>query len=150
MKRSNVQSLLDARELLDYSSSKAQRLLSSHSCLVEGLRLVSVLEDHSGCVNTIEWNAAGTELLTSGDDLKVDVWDSADWSLKGSYRTGLFANGFFCFCLCCFLRAHQQCFLCEICASSRQFLCHCGGRWRRALDRFGETRRQVASSKSRG
>jgi WD40 repeat protein len=69
MKRTNVQSLLDRREL--YFEVKTAKQLAGHHSVVEGLRVVSVLDDHTGCVNTVDWHADGEVLLTAGDDLKA-------------------------------------------------------------------------------
>lgn len=64
-------------------------------CWVEGLRLTHVLSHHRGCVNTMEWHPSGHELLSSGDDLDIGVWDAAnDFVLRGHYRTGHSRNVF--------------------------------------------------------
>ncbi|XP_007989524.1 DDB1- and CUL4-associated factor 8-like protein 2 [Chlorocebus sabaeus] len=42
---------------------------------VQRFRLQYCLADHVGCVNTVHFNQRGTRLASSGDDLKVIVWD---------------------------------------------------------------------------
>ncbi|XP_033057492.1 DDB1- and CUL4-associated factor 8-like protein 2 [Trachypithecus francoisi] len=42
---------------------------------VQRFRLQYSLADHVGCVNTVHFNQRGTRLASSGDDLKVIVWD---------------------------------------------------------------------------
>lgn len=73
MKRTNVQSVLESREVCDLGR-KQRSLLCQHDCFVQGLRVCAVLQDHTGCVNTVDWHCSGERLLSAGDDLKVDVW----------------------------------------------------------------------------
>lgn len=43
----------------------------------------------------MEWHASGNELLSSGDDLEIGVWDALDgYRLRGHYRTGHSRNIF--------------------------------------------------------
>jgi WD repeat-containing protein 42A len=35
-----------------------------------------VIEGHNGCVNTVQWNANGRTLVSSGDDLAIKLWDT--------------------------------------------------------------------------
>ncbi|XP_011790538.1 PREDICTED: DDB1- and CUL4-associated factor 8-like protein 2 [Colobus angolensis palliatus] len=42
---------------------------------VQRFRLQYRLAEHVGCVNTVHFNQRGTRLASSGDDLKVIVWD---------------------------------------------------------------------------
>ncbi|KAL0587881.1 DDB1- and CUL4-associated factor 8-like protein 2 [Plecturocebus cupreus] len=42
---------------------------------VQRFRLQYRLEGHMGCVNTVHFNQRGTRLASSGDDLRVRVWD---------------------------------------------------------------------------
>lgn len=76
------------------SSTRFRQDVQSSPSFVEGLRLTHVLEQHGGCVNTIEWHPEGHELLSSGDDLELAIWDSSSWQLKGCYRTGHVRNVF--------------------------------------------------------
>ena len=89
MKRENFTALLSEREI----GGKRGRL-AGHTCFAEGLRMAAILEDGVGCVNTVEWHPSGSELLSSGDDLKIDVWDTSEWRLRGSHRTGHAGNVF--------------------------------------------------------
>lgn len=65
------------------SASSWTRRVRAHRSWVQGLRLTQKLEHHTGCVNTIEWSRGGDELLSSGDDLEICVWDaSSGYKLK--------------------------------------------------------------------
>ncbi|XP_003924225.1 DDB1- and CUL4-associated factor 8-like protein 2 [Saimiri boliviensis] len=44
---------------------------------VQRFRLQYRLDGHMGCVNTVHFNQRGTRLASSGDDLRVRVWDWA-------------------------------------------------------------------------
>ena len=50
-----------------------RRLWRSHA-FVRGLELNRRLKGHTGCVNTIAWNARGTLLVSGSDDTTVKVW----------------------------------------------------------------------------
>lgn len=63
-------------------------------CKFSFVVFVLSLLQHTGCVNTIEWHPKGHELLSSGDDLDLAIWDSHTWNLKGVYRTGHTRNVF--------------------------------------------------------
>ena len=49
-------------------------VLGQHQSLVHRLAVYSTLEGHSGCVNTLSWNATGTLLASGSDDTQVRLW----------------------------------------------------------------------------
>lgn len=44
---------------------------------VQRLELMYKLQEHRGCVNTLNFNSGGTRLASGSDDLRVVVWDWA-------------------------------------------------------------------------
>lgn len=92
----HLDTMLDQRCLGVLQPAPWQRKLAHSSMWAEGLRLTRVLRHHTGCVNTLEWyDAQGTKLLSSGDDLKVVLWDATrDYAMAGHFRTGHSANVF--------------------------------------------------------
>lgn len=58
-------------------------------------KLSSFLDCRRGCVNTVEWNEAGTLLISGSDDNMVGVWKySAGWPLRELVHTGHSRNIF--------------------------------------------------------
>ena len=49
--------------------------------LIHRLQLDRKLDNHEGCVNTVAFNPTGERLVSSSDDLHVNVWD---WQLGTS------------------------------------------------------------------
>lgn len=43
--------------------------------LIKRLDLYGTLDAHNGCVNCIEWNYQGTQLVSVSDDCMIIVWD---------------------------------------------------------------------------
>jgi len=48
-----------------------QRPVQGNSSWIKRLYLTKKLEEHRGCVNTIQWNADGNLLVTGSDDCKL-------------------------------------------------------------------------------
>ena len=70
--------------------------LYSHTHNVENLQLQSVLEHHSSCVNSVNWNSIGSHLISAGDDTSVGLWSYPQSKLLGSISTGHTQNIFCC------------------------------------------------------
>lgn len=87
---SNVSSLVRQSQYGIFAPLELRRQLQSIDW-VQKLKLKTRLKGHAGCVNTIEWNKAGTHLLTGSDDLHLGVWHAGGSS---RIRTGHFANIF--------------------------------------------------------
>lgn len=63
-----------------YSTSKSNPSLFQQRCYgslrnVQKLELMYKLEDHDGCVNSLNFSPDGTLLASGSDDLKVVIWD---------------------------------------------------------------------------
>lgn len=72
---------------------------SPDSLWVPGLDSITVfasvvLQGHTGCVNTIAWNASGSLLVSGSDDTRVNVWDYGSRRLLYSVDSGHSANIF--------------------------------------------------------
>lgn len=52
-------------------SGSFQRPVQGNSSWIKRLYLTKKLEEHRGCVNTIQWNAEGNLLVTGSDDCKL-------------------------------------------------------------------------------
>ena len=61
----SLQQPVTARQAVQSSSGLVKRLAGSHS-----------YEGHSGSVNALEWNAAGSLLISGGDDCRVKIWST--------------------------------------------------------------------------
>eukprot|EP01068_Selenidium_serpulae_P019556 Selendium_serpulae@DN6862_c0_g1_i1.p1 len=66
--------------------------------VVSRLKKSKVLEKHTGCVNTVNWNESGTQLLSSGDDTRLCLWSYPDWkniaSIPTAHRENVFCAKF--------------------------------------------------------
>eukprot|EP00850_Spirogloea_muscicola_P006418 SM000030S11427 [mRNA] locus=s30:636830:642712:+ [translate_table: standard] len=65
-----------------------------HPSLVGRLQLDAVLNGHSGCVNTIAWNRAGSLLVSGSDDTNINIWDYCSRALLLSAKSGHSQNVF--------------------------------------------------------
>eukprot|EP01069_Polyplicarium_translucidae_P009669 Polyplicarium_translucidae@DN3332_c0_g1_i4.p1 len=61
---------------------------------IKRLKLQSTLDDTHGCVNTINWNGVGSQLVVGGDDMHVYVYDYPALQLAARIRTPHHANIF--------------------------------------------------------
>ncbi|KAI9916333.1 hypothetical protein PsorP6_017974 [Peronosclerospora sorghi] len=59
-----------------------------HGSLVRRLQCEATLEGHTGCVNTLQWNATGTLLASGSDDRKVLIWSYAQHKQLLQIETG--------------------------------------------------------------
>jgi len=62
--------------------------------VVSRLRLCTELDSHTGCVNTVEYNADGSLLVTGSDDLSLKVWHGASFALLHTAAPGHTRNIF--------------------------------------------------------
>ena len=71
-----------------YSVSKASKNL------IQRLKRHKVLDDHTGCVNTVSWSDSGSLLLSGSDDYSLNIYDSYSTRLIHSIKSGHTANVF--------------------------------------------------------
>jgi len=71
-----------------YSVSKASKNL------IQRLKQHKVLDDHTGCVNTVSWSDSGSLLLSGSDDYSLNIYDSYSTQLVHSIKSGHTANIF--------------------------------------------------------
>lgn len=70
------------------------RRISASEVLVKQIDLYGKLNGHEGCVNTIQFNAAGDHLVSGSDDQEVKIWNWATKTLELSYPSGHYDNIF--------------------------------------------------------
>lgn len=58
-----------------YNSNQFQSRAYGSKHVVERLALAHRLRKHGGCVNSLNFNAAGTLLASGSDDLKINIWN---------------------------------------------------------------------------
>uniref|UniRef100_A0A0A9Z2F7 DDB1-and CUL4-associated factor 8 n=1 Tax=Lygus hesperus TaxID=30085 RepID=A0A0A9Z2F7_LYGHE len=63
---------------------------------VRRLELMYKLEQHTGCVNAINFNSSGTRLISGSDDKTVTVWDWSVGKCATQFNTGHSSNVFQC------------------------------------------------------
>lgn len=68
--------------------------IQGHGSLIRKLSCESVLDKHTGCVNTLSWNANGTLLASGSDDTDIVVWDYYTKKARHVIKTGHTANIF--------------------------------------------------------
>ncbi|XP_043474764.1 DDB1- and CUL4-associated factor 8-like isoform X1 [Leptopilina heterotoma] len=61
---------------------------------VQRLRLKCKLNEHQGCVNSLNFNQKGNLLASASDDLKVNIWDWATEKKQFTFYTGHRSNVF--------------------------------------------------------
>ncbi|KAG8201043.1 hypothetical protein JTE90_002718 [Oedothorax gibbosus] len=61
---------------------------------VQRLELMYKMKKHDGCVNTVNFNASGSRLVSGSDDLSVIIWDWALGEHVLEYRSGHNTNVF--------------------------------------------------------
>lgn len=75
-----------------------QRLASGCRSSVEKLELMYKLKGHEGCVNSLNFNAAGTLLVSGSDDLKIMMWKWASnemvYQFESTHITNVFQTKF--------------------------------------------------------
>ncbi|KAK9766152.1 hypothetical protein K7432_004990 [Basidiobolus ranarum] len=71
-----------------------RRLYSNPTYLINRLTLTNVLSEHTGCVNTVNWNETGDLLVSGSDDTKLCIWNYPEGNLLSSIETGHEANIF--------------------------------------------------------
>ena len=85
---SSFSSLLLERQ----QSGLTHRRLWRTPALLRRIELRAVLEEHDGCVNTVSWNTAGTQLVSGSDDCRIAVWDAWDPSAARHARRRCVVN----------------------------------------------------------
>lgn len=60
----------------------------------ERLELMKKLDGHTGCVNCLNFNYAGTKLASGSDDLTIKIWNYGLGKLITSFQSGHRANVF--------------------------------------------------------
>lgn len=55
--------------------------------LLQRFGLEKVLENHRGCVNSVQWNEAGSLLLTAGDDKHIMITNPFSYKVVVDYET---------------------------------------------------------------
>lgn len=61
---------------------------------VQRLELMYKLEEHTGCVNNLNFNKSGTLLSSASDDRRVALWDWAYGKCLLTYDSGHSSNVF--------------------------------------------------------
>ncbi|XP_022023271.1 DDB1- and CUL4-associated factor 8 [Helianthus annuus] len=82
------------REVGHLSTRKFAHRLAASEDLVLRLDLARKLEKHSGCVNTVSFNAHGDILVSGSDDRRVVLWDWESGSIKLCFDSGHTRNIF--------------------------------------------------------
>lgn len=62
--------------------------------MVQRLELMYKMKKHDGCVNTLNFNSAGTKLVTGSDDLDIILWDWTTSVPILNYNSGHTSNVF--------------------------------------------------------
>ncbi|CAM9405063.1 unnamed protein product [Ectocarpus sp. 4 AP-2014] len=65
-----------------------RRNLGQHPSMIQRLRHTATLRGHSGCVNRLCWNDAGTRIASGSDDTTVCLFDAASGERDVQFQTG--------------------------------------------------------------
>ncbi|CBJ48541.1 conserved unknown protein [Ectocarpus siliculosus] len=65
-----------------------RRNLGQHPSMIQRLRHTATLRGHSGCVNRLCWNDAGTRIASGSDDTTVCLFDAASGKRDVQFQTG--------------------------------------------------------------
>ncbi|XP_051161175.1 DDB1- and CUL4-associated factor 8 isoform X2 [Leptopilina boulardi] len=57
-------------------------------CSVQRLQLKCSLNEHQGCVNSLDFNHKGNLLASASDDLTINIWDWATERKQATFHTG--------------------------------------------------------------
>eukprot|EP00124_Ichthyophonus_hoferi_P003308 Ihof_evm1s280 gene=Ihof_evmTU1s280 len=76
------------------SSNKSWWSYNRNAGFVKRLALSTILDGHDGCVNTINWNATGTKLISGSDDCQICLWDYPNKTPTHKWRSGHTSNIF--------------------------------------------------------
>lgn len=82
------------RSLSGKSSTMFQKRISGSLNSVQRLELMGKLKQHSGCVNSLNFNKAGNILATGSDDLNIILWNWAFNTPILSFHSGHSSNVF--------------------------------------------------------
>ncbi|KAI3714182.1 hypothetical protein L1987_72777 [Smallanthus sonchifolius] len=76
------------REVGHLSTRKFSHRRAASEDLVLRLDLARKLQKHSGCVNTVSFNAHGDIIISGSDDRRVVLWDWENGCIKLSFNSG--------------------------------------------------------------
>jgi WD repeat-containing protein 42A len=79
-----------------YDSQWFRRYAYNLLYFFQRLELMSKFEEHSGCVNCLNFNSSGDLLISGSDDLRIAVWDWQKSRLRHVYHSGHASNVFQC------------------------------------------------------
>ncbi|KAA8535961.1 hypothetical protein F0562_028439 [Nyssa sinensis] len=82
------------REVGELSTRTFAHRLGASEDLVLRLDIFRKLEKHTGCVNTVSFNADGDILVSGSDDTRVILWDWGTGHVKLSFNSGHVSNVF--------------------------------------------------------
>ncbi|CAG2118206.1 unnamed protein product [Medioppia subpectinata] len=86
----------NSRPINSYESQAFRRYAYNSLYFFQRLELMSKFEEHTGCVNCLNFNNCGDRLISGSDDLRVAVWDWQKSHLIHKYHTGHSSNVFQC------------------------------------------------------
>ncbi|CAL1372883.1 unnamed protein product [Linum trigynum] len=82
------------REVGQVSGRRFSQRFAASKDLVLRLELYKKLNKHSGCVNTVSFNAYGNILVSGSDDRQVILWDWETGNIKLAFHSGHQGNVF--------------------------------------------------------
>ncbi|XP_060852695.1 DDB1- and CUL4-associated factor 6-like [Rhopalosiphum padi] len=71
----------------DQGSARLRNSSKNSKHFVQRLGLEKILENHHGCVNSVNWNDAGSLLLTAGDDKHIVITNPFSYKVLVDYKT---------------------------------------------------------------
>ncbi|KJE97808.1 hypothetical protein CAOG_07902 [Capsaspora owczarzaki ATCC 30864] len=94
MRELNFVDVVRRREIGSLRPLASQHAFARSSGLASRLGLTHTLEEHDGCVNTINWSCNGEFLLSGSDDTRLCLWDYQRKQLRLAWHAGHTANIF--------------------------------------------------------
>eukprot|EP01097_Dermamoeba_algensis_P007526 TRINITY_DN4769_c0_g1_i1.p1 TRINITY_DN4769_c0_g1~~TRINITY_DN4769_c0_g1_i1.p1 ORF type:complete len:584 (-),score=97.08 TRINITY_DN4769_c0_g1_i1:137-1888(-) len=92
--RNNSSSDKETLSQYSYDPGNFRSSVASSITWINKLHLKKRLQQHKGCVNTIQWNKEGNLLVTGSDDRYLNIWSGEDYHLIQSLSTGHTRNIF--------------------------------------------------------
>lgn len=96
-KQSRLHELLESRTISKAFNRARTDWRASGPALLVRLQATHVLEEHTGCVNTLSWNDEGSLLVSGSDDCRICVWrcvDESSTTFRSAVSTGHCRNIF--------------------------------------------------------
>ncbi|XP_049781541.1 WD and tetratricopeptide repeats protein 1-like isoform X1 [Schistocerca cancellata] len=90
----NIAQFVRQREIRETVARHFQQKLHVTDTLVRRLELEATLQGHNGCVNCLEWNAAGSVLASASDDVQIILWDPFKHKKLHTFPSGHHGNVF--------------------------------------------------------